>query len=236
MKLRPKTLLPALMLFILAGCCAEDGPWPMPSGYTYHNELYKAPPGPEAEDPFKKWGGMGRPMAADGGTIGVGRGVPPGDLSLLDSQTVTRVVQTDEDWLAAAGHLLDQMIVNLGVLMEPVWLEPVPGIAPPHAAAFHAALQAGLQNREMVLAPRPGDGPFTLRFNAAPASGGPGSMLMTIDLLTSRLIPTADEGGVYHLGEEPPPVPAPSMPALTAPGGAPVGAPIPIVPMGVHNP
>lgn len=41
----------ALPLVVLAGCSSESGPWPMPTGYAYHNNPYKAPPGPEPDGP-----------------------------------------------------------------------------------------------------------------------------------------------------------------------------------------
>jgi|GEM_PF-1875922 len=34
----------------LAACSSDFGPFPMPTGYTYHHDTYKAPPGPEAVD------------------------------------------------------------------------------------------------------------------------------------------------------------------------------------------
>ncbi|MCC7305245.1 MAG: hypothetical protein IT558_03185 [Alphaproteobacteria bacterium] len=43
-------MLPIMIVLALAGCRSITDPDFMPSGYTYHNQYYKAPPGPSADD------------------------------------------------------------------------------------------------------------------------------------------------------------------------------------------
>lgn len=39
-----------LSFLVLVGCMSVLNPSPLPTGYTYHGEVYKSPPGPEAGD------------------------------------------------------------------------------------------------------------------------------------------------------------------------------------------
>lgn len=191
-------ILAALALTALAGCTSDFGPWPMPTGYTYHTAEYKAPPGPEPV--FKKWEMEQRKKKTQESEM-----VPSMDTHFDDPASAAQVLPTETTytgndpqlWLDAANDLSARLFGKFGNPTEAVYLSP-PG-AGEEDQFFAAALRAALQERNIAVAMQPGMGPFTLRYVAAGTGGGDGRMLLTITMQSGPQT-LAEESGIYTVG------------------------------------
>lgn len=122
--------------------CADTA---MPTGYTYHNEVYKAPPGPEASPPAKivKTTGMNN-MGTETVTMSSPPELGPDGLPIGGSSAYDGV----------ADDLVARMIRNFGRPMEPVFVNDSSPMAP--------SLRGSLKRNGIPVAVNPGDGPFVL--------------------------------------------------------------------------
>lgn len=144
------TLRPVLRLFTLAAPLAlmacTSAVMQMPTGYTYHNEVYKSVPGPEASKPAR----ILQPgdVAPNGMTVMQTESVPLGGTADASGNYPDAVV------CAAADTLVGQLMRNFGRPMEPVFVPVMSPLAP--------CLSAALQRANVPVAANPGDGPFVL--------------------------------------------------------------------------
>lgn len=126
----------------------------MPTGYTYHNEVYKAPPGPEATPPAKI---LETRTTAETTNLHT-QGTLTSTLSESEQRAAMGGVYGDEGdpeaFRAVADDLIGRMIVNFGRPMEPVFVN--------QSSPMTASLKASMRRHEIPVAVNPGDGPFVI--------------------------------------------------------------------------
>lgn len=192
-----KEILMAGALLALAGCTSDFGPWPMPTGYTYHTEQHKAPPGPEPV--FKKWE-VERKEKAQAAEAPVSMDTHFDDSVIVADAPVTAPLPAVNDpqlWLDAANDLTGRLFGTFGNPTEAVYLPPG---TDEEGQFFAAALHAALQGRGFTVAGQPGTGPFTLRYAMNGMGGGnDGRKLLTITM-QSGMQNLAEESGIYTVG------------------------------------
>jgi len=182
------------MLFALGACESHNGPWPMPTGYTYHQGQYKAPPGPEAEPLFKVWDSKQTEHQPAGAAMDTTM-MEPAAVPAPDMVAVTPAPAVSYDAGAldmAASDLVKRMIAQTGQPMEPVYVEPGQNMA------FEASLRNALQGHGVKLAPVQGAGPFTLRYAIGNAVSY-GQQNISISLVASGGVPVGAADGMYTL-------------------------------------
>ena len=134
----------------LAACSST----PMPTGYTYHREIYKSPPGPEAPKPavILQTGqdAMNGGLSKDGIPYGMRSG---------DVYTASASMDANGHWDSAADDLVAMILRDLGRPMEKVF---VPG-----ADDFVTAMKGSLARHDIPVAMNPGDGPFVIEHEIA---------------------------------------------------------------------
>jgi len=124
----------------------------MPTGYVYHNEVYKAPPGPEA--------GIQAKVAGQDGAVASTRGMTymGGESTVMENPPAIGPDGLPIGGYAAyqgvADDLVAKLMRNLGRPMEPVFVNNSSAMAP--------ALRASLTRNAVPVAVKPGDGPFVL--------------------------------------------------------------------------
>jgi hypothetical protein len=168
----------------LAACTSEG--LQMPKGYTYHNEIYKAPPGPEASPPAKilqTTGGLY--SGADGSGAGAD-GATPNGMHVVQTENVTMTAGPDgtfdnQSLCTAADDLVGRLLRNFGRPMEPVLV--------PDSSPLTSCLRNALQRGNVPIAQRPGDGPFVLEHTVNGANAGITFM--------SNHDPVTSESGAY---------------------------------------
>lgn len=155
----------------LMACTAAD--LAMPTGYTYHNEIYKSWPGPEVPRPAQ---------------ILVTGDVAPNGMTVMQTETTTLQGGPDATGnypdavlCSAADDLVGRLLTNFGQPMEPVY---VPSMSP-----LTSCLVAALRRGNVPVAGNPGDGPFVLEHAV---SGGSA----TITFLSNH-DPVVSESGTY---------------------------------------
>lgn len=142
-------LVAVLAPVALSACSSAD--MQMPTGYTYHNEIYKAPPGPEASPPAKLISTTSAASAGNGGAISL----PAADGSgLSGDNTLSTQIGGPETYAAAADDLVARMLRNFGRPMEPVLVKD--------SSVMAGALKSSLTRNGVPVAANPGDGPFVL--------------------------------------------------------------------------
>lgn len=187
-----KMVFCAAMLFALGACESHGGP--MPTGYTYHQGQYKAPPGPEAAPVFKVWDSkemVHQPAEAVMGTTMM----EPSTVPVPGAVAATPASAASYDMGAldmAASDLVKRMIAQTGQPMEPVYMESGQNMA------FEASLRNALQGHGVKLAPMPGAGPFTLRYVIGGAVSY-GQQSISISLTASGGMPVGAADGMYTL-------------------------------------
>lgn len=145
---------PAFRLALLCAPLALIACQAMPTGYTYHNEVYKAPPGPEASPPAKI---LNSSSSAD--TSGLhSQGSVTSTLSDAERRAAANGAYGDdgdpEAFRAVADDLIQRMITNFGRPMEPVFVNK--------SSPMTASLKASMGRHEIPVAVNPGDGPFVI--------------------------------------------------------------------------
>ncbi|MDB5490741.1 MAG: putative lipoprotein [Micavibrio sp.] len=151
------TLSSALRLALLAApvALAACSSTPMPTGYTYHNQIYKSPPGPEAPKPAKILKSGQDFMNMQGGGSGAGGMTPDGS----GGYTASANMDANGHWDSAADDLVAMILRDLGKPMEKVFI--------PGADDFVTALKASLVRHDIPVAVNPGDGPFVIEHDIA---------------------------------------------------------------------
>ena len=168
-------LLAALTAPLGLAACADQGPWPLPTGYTYENGRYQAPPGPQPV--FKKI--EAEHLASDHVN-------EPAPVARTSSTTTTEIMTTTSVAGGAVGPLVDQLFGDFGKPAEPVWIAPAAGTAA--SPSFEAQLRAALDARGVKASDNAGGGPFGIHYSVIPAEDGKSHV--TLDLTSRR-----DEGG-----------------------------------------
>ncbi len=146
----------AVPLFLSACTSAE---MQMPTGYVYHNDVYRSAPGPEGKAPSEK----------------EAKTVPVHGLKYLGSETMTMAnppaigpdgqpIGGASAYRGVADDLVARLLRNLGRPMEPVFVNNTSAMAP--------ALRESLRQNGVPVAVNPGDGPFVLNSHIQGATAG----------------------------------------------------------------
>ena len=201
----PKPLYIALLTapVLLAGC-TQNGPWPMPSGYTYHHDEYKAPPGPKPV--FKKWEykhgvreePQPMPTQLEGQSVAT---VPSPAPVMVVSSTTTN------SWQQAADELVSRMVAAFGRPTEAVWLEA--DNSSPDSINFDKVLRNALAAQKIGIADMPGASPFTLHYSVGDAGDSSGHLLLSLVLMSGGQR-VESESGMYKFSSSAAMEPAPS--------------------------
>lgn len=196
-----KTSVRVLLLgapLFLAACHSDFGPFPMPSGYTHHDKLYKAPPGPEPV--LKKIEHSHIAPAEDEVKTEC---APCGPMAQAD---MIVAVPASGDFDHAAQDLITRLVNDFGRPAEPVYLRP----ASPDGMemSLEKALRTAMADKGFTIAPAPGLGPFTLNYAISALGMGDGSRTMVTVSLTGADGVIQEVSGIYALGA-PAPMPEP---------------------------
>ncbi len=235
------TAVCALLLgapLFLTACHSHFGPYPMPSGYTYHERQHKAPPGPEPV--LKKIEHMEPARSVDGHHHkdcpetcpemynGHHHMSSHGGMHATPAATVTigEPLMASGPWDNAAQDLVRRLVNGFGTPVEPVFIRPA-DMGSASEIAMERALRGAMTQSGFTLAPAPGMGPYTLHYAATPLQVGDGSRMMVTITLAGDNGAVAEESGIYAVGSPrvmaPPPAPhehgGPAMaePLLLAP-------------------
>lgn len=156
-------------------------PSPMPTGYTYHNDLYKAPPG---ADPLI--------YRAPSSTVTV---VETTETVHYEGSGAAEMIVPVE-YEVAAEELFARIEVGFGRPEDPVFVR----IARNEAESYFAqALSQTLRQRGYRVADGRGQGPFTLDYVLDSGQfGDPARTLVTLNVL-QKDHPVAQESGIYSL-------------------------------------
>ncbi len=157
---------------VLAGGLTACADTTMPTGYTYHNEVYKAPPGKEASKPAHVVGqGTAPAMVVDQAPVQQTEGLPPGFTNAdIDSLTVV------------AEDLLAKLVRNFGRPMEPTMVITHPANTN-RDAAMEMALRRAMQNQGIPVSTAAGEGPFSLGYAIADrAQNGAGAYTLDAEI------------------------------------------------------
>lgn len=168
----------------LMACTSAD--LAMPTGYTYHDQLYKSQPGPEAPIPAK--------ILKAGDTT-------PNGMTVMQTESVGLNGAMDANGnypqsvlCAAADDLVHRLLTNFGRPMEKVMV--------PDSSPLAQCLRTALQRGNVPLAANPGDGPFVL--DNAISNGS-----ATITFMSNH-DPVVSESGAYAGGMPATPAPTPA--------------------------
>lgn len=234
-----KPLCLALMAApLMLAACADNGPWAMPSGYTYEHNEYQAPAGPKPV--FKKWefshgirqepavpatGPQPMTTQLDDSTAPV-VATPAPALTVSDSPAAD-AAGTDS-WDHAAKDLVSRLISDFGHPTEAVWLQGEPN-ASEADVNFDKALRAALMEHQIHIAAIPGGGPYALHYMVTDV--GQGRSMLDISLM-SGTTKAAEENGLYTIQTSSAPVMV--APAMTEPSAN--GAPQAMTPQAATAP
>ena len=206
----------------LAACHSDWGPHPMPSGYTHHDKLIKAPPGPEPV--LKKIEHGHIPPANDG------KCSPCTSMPQATADTGMLVVASAPGVYSDAAHdLITRLAAEFGQPAEPVWLRPAAGS--PADMNLEGALRAAMAEKGFPMASGPGQGPFTLDYAARPLEVGDGNRMMVTITLATVAGAAQEVSGIYTLGDGVAAAPAPVVTGETIVEPVSSGEPMPIGPL-----
>lgn len=146
-------LAPIMVLSAILAACSSTA---MPTGYTYHHEIYRTPPGPEAKEPAKILASGQDVESGASGTNNMGGASGHGlGMNGQDVYTASAHMDADGRWDMAADELVQKILRDLGRPMEKVH---VPG-----NNDFVTALKASLARHNIPVMDRVGDGPFVIQ-------------------------------------------------------------------------
>ncbi len=228
---------------ILAACTSDFGPNPLPTGYYYHNETYKTPPGPEpifskpkhahddhaledCPDPHAK-AHVQTDAQADAQAVIV---TPPADTYIAAQPAPVEMaapVSASPALSVAASDLVQRLINQFGRPVEPVYVTPSTGTA--QEIAFEKSLRKALQREGFNLAKTPGKGPYTLNYTIG-QSGSAGDRSLVKIMLVGQEGVVSEHSGLFSLGQPAPLMTMSEMPAEPSAVPASQGAPLPISP------
>ncbi len=212
----------------LAACHSDFGPYPMPSGYTHHDQLYKAPPGPEPVLKHIEHGHI--PQSTKPGCAPCG----PSAQGSMPAEMIMAAPPGDA-FTYAASDLIARLVADFGQPAEGVWLQPA-GLSPLERD-LENALRGAMMAKGFNVAAGPGMGPYTMTYAASPLGVGDGSrMMVTVTLSAAADGAVHEVSGIYALAASAMAVPAPMVmqePAMHDPSLAvpPPGEPMPIGPL-----
>lgn len=168
---------------LLSACGKDWGPGPMPTGYTYQGDVYKAAPGPRPGKFDDRLGTQDKDVVPYH---------PGGHGTMLGQSGHEAGIYVVSTWSIVAQDLIDRMLVELGKPMETVYV--VPGDFP----ALEDALRQAMVNRTIPVSLRNGDGPFTLQYivTRIPNSNAVSVTLMSVGSKVHEV------NGVYTLEEQ----------------------------------
>ena len=140
---------PLLTAPLLLGACADQGPWPLPTGYTYENGRYKAPPGPKPTEKVET------PHVAPATTPEMATTTEASSTSVtaVDTMPLDGAAPNGGD---AASELVTRLFGDFGKPTEAVWIQPATGADP--APAFDGQLRAALQAKNVQVSDTAGGG------------------------------------------------------------------------------
>ena len=227
-----RILLLGAPLFLTA-CHSDFGPYPMPSGYTYLDRAYKAPPGPEPV--FKKLDHSTAPQSVKPGA----ENCPP-ETAMSTKANMTNdmapppapgAVSSEGEWGYAASDLIRRLVDGFGQPTEAIYLTPGQGTAA--EMNIEKALRSEMAARGFNVATAPGMGPYTLDYHVQKLGIGDGSRSMVTITLNNKGEKVTEESGIYTLGGVAMAAPPQAMMAPPdyheSEGGSP-GAPVPLSP------
>lgn len=181
--------------FLLTACAGSIEPGPMPSGYKYHNGVYKAPRG--AEPGFWERGPAEKnAQSTELAPIGSLTGSPTsGRQNYGENDAMSAEMMA---WLPASRELITRIKARLGYPVEPTFFEGMNGQSIP---GFEMALKAATSEQGWPTAPSRGEGPFHLAYSAEPSdSSNSGRLMLKIRLTVSANNFVIEESGVYAIG------------------------------------
>lgn len=224
-------LLALCIPLLTAGACSSLETYPMPTAYTYHGEVYKAPPGPEPLYRKMKRGWQESRVGEDGICE-----QPDEAAEAAESEAAAFYYPPPDpppvmppappsgqaSWQPAANDLIGRLTAKLGKPTEAMWIRSSSSGDPTMASALAQAMtQNGLK-----VAQGAGEGPYTLDYSiGGNGIGGTGRVLVTIRLMSASSV-LAEESGLYQAGGGG--MTAMPMPAEAAPSPATDGEPLPL--------
>lgn len=180
---------------MLAACHTDMGPYPMPTGYKYHGQTYKSPPGPEPV--WKRIEHMNDPAPAP-------KKEKCGECMDAASHSAAAPMMMDPgapvggSYSMAAHDLITRLVDGFGQPVDPVYLHPAQSSGSVEMN-LERALRDAMMQRGFNLAPRAGAGPFTLHYAVSGLNvGDAGRQMVTVTLMGPEGT-LAEESGIYAL-------------------------------------
>ncbi|MCB9990071.1 MAG: hypothetical protein H6867_01665 [Rhodospirillales bacterium] len=220
-----RVMLLGAPLLLTAACHSDFGPFPMPTGYKYHDKIYKTPPGPEPV--FKKIDHMGVPQSTEKQCEDDQKKMSMAPV--MDNADMMMSVPAGGSWDYAAADLVRRITDQFGRPTEPVYVQPA---ATNQELGLEKALRMALTDQGLNLAPAPGVGPYALHYSAK-GMGTTGRAMVTVTLM-GQDGPLIEQSGMYDLGADAPvatTIPASAPVLAPPPEPAEPGAPMPILPV-----
>jgi len=180
-------LLGAPLLVLVTACHSDFGPSPMPTGYKYHHDVYKAPPGPEPV--FKKWQ---HDMEIHDQCFKEKICLPRDQMPvMIDDGFGGAHMVFDSAWDNAAHELTGRLLSGLGQVHETAYIRP-----PVNAEeySFARALMRAMETFGMQVSSIQGAGPYVMDYQLMPA--GTAGTRVTLWLKASGLV-AGEQSGTF---------------------------------------
>ncbi len=209
-----QTTAVGIPLLMTVACASDYGPYPMPTGYKYHNEQFKTPPGPEPV--YKKWKHRNEPREMCTKTL-------TGKCSHHTATAAPHDAPAAEMpgtamWHQAAREMVARLTAKFGLATEGVYIEPEAGAAAD--PAFEHALAEEFAGHG-VLRMHTGHAPFGVLYRITPPGSFSGDRVMVDARILSGGRTAAEASGAYHVpGYTPPMAPAMSVTEVMDPAPA----------------
>jgi hypothetical protein len=205
---------------LLTACNSDHGPYPMPSGYMHHSEVYKAPDGPELMVVETEAPGHEMPVPA------VAQEEPMVQAAVVP--VVAPAMLETEDWQAAADSLIKDLTTNFGKPQLPVYIMPGKSV---EEMSLADALANALLAHEIDVSTERGLSPFALSYMIVEPMEVSDSRKMVKIILSDYDKKIAEESGLFHIGPysetAPKTVSTPSMSPKSSATFKPTPAPMP---------
>lgn len=174
---------------MLAACASDNGPYAMPSGYTHHGDVNKAPNGPELSviEKRSKENTMPAPdIQAEEPRVKAAKPAVVNPQSLETGK-----------WQTAADTLVRDMTMNFGQPAEAVYVTKGKSV---EDMSLAAALRNALTDNQIDVTEQRGMSPFTMSYAvAAPMDRGDSRKMVKI-MLSDYDKTIAEEAGLFHVG------------------------------------
>jgi hypothetical protein len=198
--------------FLLTACHSDFGPYPMPTGYKYHDTSYKTPPGPEpvAKNIEDRIEHIHSPnyfqlkKVQPTHTMPVEQVSPPVAPELNESmpmfapEPALMAPPVTGSWDQAAFDLVRRLVDGFGTPTESIFVRPAPGFSQAEMN-LEMSLRKALQDKGLSIAPAPGMGPFELHYSFSDLENISASerIMVNIELRDSQGNVLAQESGIY---------------------------------------